>query len=84
TLALATDYDCWNQAAGDVEIEQVIAVLRANVQLAQRIIRRAVDYFPQERACACATALKDAIITDRAKIPKKARKELKLLIGKYL
>lgn len=84
TLALATDYDCWNQTAGNVEIEQVIAVLRANVQLAQRIIRRAIDYFPQERACACATALKDAIITERKKIPKKRRNALKLLIGKYL
>lgn len=84
TLALATDYDCWNQTAGNVEIEQVIAVLRANVQLAQRIIRRAIDYFPQERACACATALKDAIVTERKKIPKKRRNALKLLIGKYL
>ena len=84
TLALATDYDCWNQHAGDVEIEQVLTVLRENVQLAQRIIRRAVNYFPPQRCCGCATALKDAIITDRAKIPAKARKELKLLIGKYL
>jgi len=84
TIALATDYDCWNHSAGDVEIEQVIQVLSDNVKLAQRIIRGAVRYFPPERSCACATALKDAIITERAKIPKKARKELKLIIGKYL
>ena len=45
TLALATDYDCWNQAAGDVEIENVLAVLRQNVALAQRTIRRAGDPF---------------------------------------
>src|SRR6188508_2949529 len=25
TLALATDYDCWNESAGDVEIEHVLA-----------------------------------------------------------
>src|SRR5213593_1954961 len=41
TLALATDYDCWNQAAGDVEIENVLAVLRQNVALAQKTIQRA-------------------------------------------
>src|SRR4029077_11537096 len=35
TLALATDYDCWNQAAGDVEIEHVLTVLKHNVDLAQ-------------------------------------------------
>ena len=84
TLALATDYDCWNQRAGNVEIEQVLIVLRENVQLAQRIIRKAVNYFPAERSCGCAAALKDAIITAREKIPKQTRGKLKLLIGKYL
>ena len=84
TMALATDYDCWNRTTGDVEIEQVLAVLRENVELAQRIIRRAVDYLPAKRSCGCASALKDGIITERKKIPAKARKELKLLIGKYL
>ena len=42
TLALATDYDCWNESAGDVEIEHVLTVLKNNVDLAQRTIRRAV------------------------------------------
>ncbi len=84
TLALATDYDCWNEAAGNVEIEHVLSILRDNVQLAQRIIRRSVDVFPPVRACACASSLKDAIITERARIPKKVRKDLKPIIGKYL
>ena len=42
TLALATDYDCWNEQAGDVEIEHVLAVLQNNVALAQRTIGAAV------------------------------------------
>ncbi len=84
TLALATDYDCWNQTAGDVEIEQVLAILRANVRLAQEIIRRTVGYLSSERSCGCAISLKNAIITDKNKIPKKVRKELKPIIGKYL
>jgi 5'-methylthioadenosine phosphorylase len=84
TLALATDYDCWNEAAGNVEIEHVLAVLRQNVDLAQRIIRRVISRLPEERACGCATALKDAIITDRRKIPKKRIGELSTIIGKYL
>ena len=41
TLALATDYDCWNDQAGDVEIEHVLTVLKQNVALAQRTIARA-------------------------------------------
>ena len=84
TLALATDYDCWNEQAGDVEIESVLAVLQQNVQLAQKTIRRAASLLTVERACACASALKDAIITDRTRIPKKLRMELKPIIGKYL
>jgi len=84
TLALATDYDCWNQAAGDVEIENVLAVLRQNVALAQKTIRRAVTLLTESRACACAASLKDAIITERSCIPKKVRSDLRPIIGKYL
>jgi 5'-methylthioadenosine phosphorylase len=84
TLALATDYDCWNQTAGDVEIENVLAVLRQNVDLAQRTIRRAATLLTDSRSCACAVALKGAIITERSRIPKKIRSDLRPIIGKYL
>ena len=84
TLALATDYDCWNDSAGDVEIDQVLAVLKQNADLAQRIIRRALSRLPEGRSCGCGSALKNAIITDRGRIPKKRISELKPIIGKYL
>jgi 5'-methylthioadenosine phosphorylase len=84
TLALATDYDCWNQAAGDVEIEHVLTVLKQNVELAQNTIRRVVPSLGEARLCACVSALKDAIITERSQIPKKIRVDLKPIIGKYL
>lgn len=84
TLALATDYDCWSHEAASVEIEKVLAVLKANVHLAQGIIRRSVGSLPKERTCGCGHSLKDAIITDRKKMPKKTIKDLKIIIGKYL
>ena len=84
TLALATDYDCWNELAGDVEIERVLAVLKQNVELAQKTIRRAVASLRQSRACRCASALKDAIITQKSRIPRKVRADLRPIIGKYL
>ena len=84
TLALATDYDCWNQAAADAEIEHVLAVLKQNVNLAQRVIGRATELIPAERSCACATAVKDAIITDRRRIPRQRLRDLKPIIGKYV
>jgi len=84
TLALATDYDCWNEHAGAVEIEQVLAVLRQNVELAQKTIRRAIASLGPSRACHCASALKDAIITEKSRIPRKVRADLRPIIGKYL
>jgi 5'-methylthioadenosine phosphorylase len=84
TLALATDYDCWNQAAGDVEIEHVLAVLRQNVALAQKTIRQAMTMLSEPRSCSCRSSLKDAIITERSRIPRKVRSDLRPIIGKYL
>lgn len=84
TVALATDYDCWNEHAGNVEIEHVLEVLKRNVELARRVIRRVAGEVTESRGCACAAALKDAIITERSRIPKKVIKELAPIVGKYL
>ncbi len=84
TLALATDYDCWNEHAGDVEIERVLAVLKQNVELAQNTIRRTANLLGPSRDCVCATALKDGIITEKSRISKKTRADLRPIIGKYL
>jgi 5'-methylthioadenosine phosphorylase len=84
TLALATDYDCWNESAADVEIDHVLRILRQNVELAQKTIARVIARLSESRTCPCASALKDAIITERSQIPKKIRADLKPIIGKYL
>jgi 5'-methylthioadenosine phosphorylase len=84
TLALATDYDCWNTEAGDVVIEGVIAILNKNASVAQEIIRGAAKRLPAPRTCPCAHALKDAIVTDRAIIPTAVKQELNILVGKYV
>ena len=84
TLALATDYDCWNESAGDVEIDHVLTVLQQNVDLAKKTIRQAIKNLGAARTCSCASALKTAIITEKSKIPKKVRRDLRPIIGKYL
>jgi 5'-methylthioadenosine phosphorylase len=82
TMALATDYDCWNTAHGDVDIEDVIRVLTANVDLARRTIARVAGALPARRGCPCPTALENAIITDRSVIPPDVRRDLAPIIGK--
>jgi 5'-methylthioadenosine phosphorylase len=84
TLALATDYDCWNTEAGDVVIEEILAILNQNVTTAQHIIAQVIPYLPTPRPCACGRALENAIITDRAVIPQAVKQELSILVSKYL
>jgi len=84
TLALATDYDCWNEAAGNVEIEHVLRILSSNVELAKETIHNVVVAAPARRSCPCVSALENAIITERKKIPKKILAELRPIIGRYL
>ncbi len=84
TLALATDYDCWNAEAGDVEIEHVLKTLARNVELAKKTIHNVIQGSTEIRSCSCASSLQNAIITERNKIPKKLRADLRPIIGKYL
>jgi 5'-methylthioadenosine phosphorylase len=84
TLALATDYDCWHEAEGDVVIGDVLRILQENVATAQRVVADVVGRLSPPRSCACAGALEHAIITDRSRIPDAVKEDLQVLIGKYL
>ena len=84
TLALVTDYDCWNTEARDVVAKDILAILSKNVATAQHLVRAAAARIPTERTCPCASALKDAIVTDRARIPAAVKQELAIIVGKYL
>ena len=85
TVALATDYDCWHPGHDQVSVDQVIAVLRANVALAKKIIKAAVPKVaahPGEPPMA--NALRHAIMTSPEAIPPRRREALDLLVRKYL
>ena len=84
TMAMVTDYDCWRVGHDDVTVEQVVAVMHQNSDNAAKVVRAAVARMPKERECACASALKFAILTEREAIPQAARERLELLLGKYL
>lgn len=84
TVALVTDYDCWHPDHDAVTVDQVIAVLNQNSENGQKLIRAAVRVLDDRRPCKCGSALKSAILTDRAKVPTEIKEKLELLIGKYL
>ena len=84
TLAMVTDYDCWRPETDAVTVEEVVARLKDNAAMAGSILAHAVSRLPEARACACAEALRNAILTDPAAIPRESRERLRLLVGKYL
>jgi 5'-methylthioadenosine phosphorylase len=84
TVAMVTDYDCWHPGHDSVTVDQIVAVLHQNAENAAKVVRATVAALPKERNCACATAAKYAILTQRDAIPAEARERLHLLFGKYL
>jgi 5'-methylthioadenosine phosphorylase len=84
-MAHVTDYDVWHTSAEPVTVEMVIRTLNANTTIAQTAIATLVDALAKEaRPCPCESALADAIITARDRIPSDYKERLKLLIGKYV
>ncbi len=65
-------------------MDQVVAVLLKNAENACRVVKLAVAATPRERGCKCGSALSNAILTDRARIPAATRKKLALILDKYL
>src|SRR6204780_3350688 len=84
TIAMVTDYDCWREGHDDVTVDQIVAVMHQNAANAAKVLRAAVRTVPKERACACASAVKFAILTSRDAIPAATRKKLDPIVGKYL
>lgn len=84
TMAMVTDYDCWHQEAGTVDVQTIIRNLLKNVDNVKRVLKEAIPRLPLKRECACATALKDAIITRPELIPDGIKKKLDIIIGKYI
>jgi 5'-methylthioadenosine phosphorylase len=83
-IALATDYDCWHESQDDVSVEAILEIIQRNAAMARTIIRKVVSRISFERNCPCADAMRYAIITDRAVIPEGTKKDLEVIIGKYM
>ena len=83
TVAMVTDYDCWHEAHDAVTVDQIISTLKQNTENARKLVPQVIRMLPEERDCKCGSALKHAIITDRAAIPAEAKQRLALILGKY-
>jgi 5'-methylthioadenosine phosphorylase len=84
TLAAVTDYDCWHPSHDSVTLEMILNYLNKNVANAKSILKTAIVRVGKLKHFSASEALKFAIITNPAVVPAKKKKELGVLIGKYV
>ena len=81
TVALATDYDCWHDSAGDVNVQTVIEVLRQNVERAKQVVANCARLLAAAPAqISAAGEMAHAVMTAPHAITADARRRLQLLI----
>lgn len=83
TLAMVTDYDCWNEEHDHVTVEMIIANLMKNAATAKAIIQEVIPQLPAAPDWPCHDALRNAIMTEKRLWPKRTARELAPLLAKY-
>lgn len=83
--ALPTDYDVWYDQ-DEVDVDEVFENMRKNTANVQKALARAVGAVPldHESSCGASSALEYAIVTKAEAIPESTRRDLRLILEKYL
>lgn len=87
TIAMVTDFDCWHEDHGSVDVSKVIAVLKANSGNATRLVARIARDFPREHPpCPAGSdrALDFAIMTSPEKRDPQLLAKLDAVAGRVL
>jgi 5'-methylthioadenosine phosphorylase len=86
TIALTTDYDVWREETDEVDVTDVLAILRQNQARVREALGAVIPAIPLEREADCdaSRALEHAILTAPEAIPARARRELGVFLDKYL
>lgn len=80
TIALCTDYDCWNEAHDDVTVADVMETMNRNVAAAKRILAALVPAVSEKRECGCPEALAGSLITPEEHMGEDAKDRLSLFL----
>lgn len=87
TVAMVTDFDCWHPDHDAVTVQDIIKVLVANAEKAQRLVARLARDFPREHEpCPIGSdrALDNALITAPAARDAKLLQKLDAVAGRIL
>lgn len=84
TIAMVTDYDCWRSDSDDVDIEELISVLRKNTEHARRLIERVIPLIAAARPSELASkALSAAIMTPLSAVPDESLRRLEPILSRW-
>ena len=83
TMALVTDYDCWNEHEEPVSVDAVVQRLHVNAERAREAVRRLAASL-DDPSCACGEVLSTAIITPPDRIPRETAERLRPIVGRAL
>jgi len=84
TLALVTDFDCWHNTEESVSVEAILRIMKQNVEVAKRVLRKALDLVQGLPTCSCQSALRHAVITAPEAITPTLRNRYRVLLKHYL
>jgi len=83
TLALATDYDCWKDHEGPVDVPAVIATMKQNVERARQTVRALAATLPDPATSVAHGVLEFAMMTDPSTLSPATREKFRLFFGPY-
>ncbi len=84
SLAMITDYDCWHSEEDNVTVEKVLENLKANAELATKIVRATASTLSGLRPLSKAhNALEDGLMTRKDNVPIPTRYKINLFTKPY-
>ncbi len=87
TVAMVTDYDCWQETHGAVTVEQIVAVLLSNAEKARSLVKSLAGHVGQRHhPCGqgCDRALDHAVITQLDQRDPEVLAKLNAVAGRVL
>ena len=87
TVAMVTDYDCWHNKHGEVDVEQIIETLNKNSKNAKSLVKNIINVLPKyinKEKDPTKNILDKSIITQKKNWNKKTKKKLDVILKRYL
>lgn len=84
-IGMVTDYDCWRDPSQDVDVTDILQVMRGNAATARALLVQLAQVLPKNRSASpIDTILDTAIITPREKWDLSARARLDAVAGRLM